>query len=95
VTNQTRTRFDGREASVSERALSLYSWIRVQVRTAAEIFDGGQIIGKRLGLLTTKNKFVEPYAEAGVDLIGPKLSAAVRKSADREHGGARAARQQA
>jgi len=94
VTNQTRTRFDGREASVSERALSLYSWIRVQVRTAAEIFDGGQIIGKRLALLTTKNKFVEPYAEAGVDLIGPKLSAAVRKGPDRDNSGARAARQQ-
>jgi recombination protein RecA len=93
--NQARARFreEGVETSAGARALAQYAAIRIRMKAAAHIFESGRVTGRRVSLLTLKNKLAEPYAEAGFDLVNGRVRIVERKGADSAESVARVAGQ--
>jgi recombination protein RecA len=91
--NQARSRFkeDGMETSAGARALAQYAAIRIRMKAAAHIFEAGRMTGRRVTLLTLKNKLGEPYAEAGFDLVNGRVQLVERKGMESADSGKRAA----
>ncbi|MBC7928583.1 MAG: recombinase RecA [Bryobacteraceae bacterium] len=61
--------FGNPETTTGGRALKFYASIRVEVRRAATIKDGDQIVGNRTKVKIVKNKVASPFKEVEVDLI--------------------------
>jgi recombination protein RecA len=87
-----REREEIMETSSGSRALALYSAIRIRVSQGPALFEGGRVVGAQLHLTTVKNKLAEPFAEAGMELRGARLTAGARKAPEREAAQRKAAR---
>ncbi|MCZ2148235.1 MAG: DNA recombination/repair protein RecA [Bryobacterales bacterium] len=87
-----REREEIMETSSGSRALALYAAIRIRISQGPALSEGGRVVGAQLHLTTVKNKLAEPFAEAGIELRGARVSMSGRKAPEREAPQRKAAR---
>jgi recombination protein RecA len=71
--NQVREKigvmFGNPETTTGGRALKFYASVRLEVRKAAAIKEGDEVVGSRTKIKVVKNKVAAPFREVEVDLI--------------------------
>ncbi len=71
--NQVREKigvmFGNPETTTGGRALKFYASVRLEVRKAAAIKEGDEVVGSRTRIKVVKNKVAAPFREVEVDLI--------------------------
>lgn len=82
--NQTRAGFENEGRTAGGRSLALYASVRVRVGVDLVIRENGEMAAQRLSLTAIKNKLVDPYQTARVELRGASVTALERKPADRQ-----------